>query len=145
MKIESTISKSDTPLLNAAQTKAFLNDIIDACQSVDIIPVLDVVHKYNLQHHHEIEEFIEGAHLIMDIWKDTDNRTKIRKVTMHNSRCIGCVFGKTVRVFHIEYNESGLIYNKEFALNLDIQEGLLMDFAWCNGFLNKKDLSELNN
>jgi hypothetical protein len=145
MKIESTISKSKTPLLNADQTIAFMNDIIVACQKVDFIPVMEVVYKYNLQHHHEIEDFIEGAHLIMDNWKEPESRNEIREVTMHDSRCIACVFGKTVKVFHIEYNVFGLIYNKEFALNLDIQQGLLMDFAWCNGFLNKKDLSELNN
>jgi predicted protein tyrosine phosphatase len=43
-----------------------MNDIIVACQTVDIILVMEVVHKYNLQHHHEIEDLIEGAHLIMD-------------------------------------------------------------------------------
>jgi hypothetical protein len=143
MKIASSISKSRTPLLDKNQTKAFTNDLIVACQKVDTIPVMEVVHKYNLQYHHEIEDFIEGAHLIMDFWKEADPKIEIREVTMHESRCIGCVFGKTVKVFHIVYVISRIIYYKEFAINLDIQEGLLMDFEWCNGFLDKQDLVEL--
>jgi hypothetical protein len=144
MKIASSISKSKTPLLDKDQTIAFTNDLIAACQKVDTIPVMEVVHKYNLQYHHEIEEFITGAQTIMDFWKEADPKIEIREVTMHESRCIGCVFGKTVKVFHIVYVISRIIYYKEFAINLDIQEGLLMDFEWCNGFLDKQDLVELN-
>lgn len=150
MKIASSVSKSKTPLLDRDQTKAFSNDLIEACQKVDLIPIMKVLHKYNLQHHKDNEVFIAGAHRILDYWKQNKDQIQITEVTLHESKCIACSFGKTVKVFHVIFNQlinetAGLriIYSREFAINLDIQEGLLMDFGWCNAFLDKKELAEL--
>ena len=150
MKIASSFTTSTTPLLDEDQTKAFMNDIIVACQTVDMIPVMEVIHKYNLQHKKEIDEFIDGAHRILDYWKQDNDQIHITEVTLHESKCIACSFGKTVKVFHVLFNQlikgtagPRIIYSKEFAINLDIQEGLLIDFGWCNAFLNKKELSNI--
>lgn len=150
MKIASPISKSKSPLLDKDHTKAFSNDLIDACQKVDSILVMKVVHKYNLQHHHEIEDFINDAHRILDFWKTDNDQIEITEVTIHDSKCIACSFGKTVKVFHVLFNQlikgtagRRIKFSREFAINLDIQEGLLMDFGWCNAFLDKKELAQL--
>lgn len=150
MKIASPISKSKSPLLDEDHTKAFRNDIMDACQKVDSILVMKVVHKYNLQHQDDIEEFINGAQIILDFWKNDNDQKEITEVTLHDSKCIACSFGKTVKVFHVLYNQlikgtagRRIKFSREFAINLDIQEGLLMDFGWCNAFLNKKELAQL--
>lgn len=148
---QAVIAKPKTPLLNAELTKAFVNEIFYACQHVDSIPVIKVVHKFNLQNRFEIDEFLAGAHRILDFWKNTEQKIVITKITTHDSKCIACSFGKTVKVYRMIYQQyvngddgASIVYNREFAINLDIQNEMLMDFGWCNAFLKKADLEELN-
>jgi hypothetical protein len=150
MKIASTISKSKTPLLNAEQTKTFVSEITDACHKLDSVLLMKVIHKYKLQYHEDIERFVKDTHKILDFWKINTNKVEIKEVTTYGSKCIACSFGKNVKVFGIVYiqylnGSSGprLVYNKEFAINLDIQQDLLMDYGWCNAFLDKEDLKRL--
>lgn len=149
---QAVIAKPNTPLLNVELTKAFVNEILYACRKVDSIPVLKVIHKFNLQNHKEIEEFNKGAYRILDFWKNKQQKIIITKITRHDSKCIACAYGKTVKVFSMIYHQyshgsdgPSIIYNKEFAINLDIQNDMLMDFAWCNAFLDKEEVEELNN
>jgi hypothetical protein len=151
MKIASSISKSKTPLLNEEQTKKFVAEITDACHKLDSVLLMKVIHKYKLQYHEEIERFVKDAHKILDFWKINTNKVEIEEVTTYGSKCIACSYGKNVKVFGIVYNQylsgsSGtrLVYKQEFAINLDIQEELLMDYGWCNAFLDKEDLRKLS-
>ena len=151
MIYQAVIAKPKTPLLTAELTKAFVNEIIYACRKVDSIPVIKVIHKFNLQHQDKIEDFLDGAHRILDFWKNTEQKIVITKITTHDSKCIACSFGKTVKVYSMIYQQyikgddgASIIYNREFAINLDIQDEMLMDFGWCNAFLKKEELEELS-
>lgn len=147
----SSINNPKTPLLDVELTKAFTNEILYACRKVDSIPVLQVIRKFKLHNHKEIEEFNKGAYRILDFWKNPQKKIIITKITRHDSKCIACAYGKTVKVFSMIYHQfnygdqgPSVIYEKEFAINLDIQNDMLMDFAWCNAFLNKNEVEELN-
>ena len=39
---------------------------------------------------------------------------------------------------------ASIAYNREFAINLEIQDEMLMDFGWCNAFLKKEELVQFN-
>lgn len=145
---QAAIAKPKTPILTAELTKAFVNEIIYACRKVDSIPVINVIHKFNLQHQDKIKDFLDGAYTILDFWKNTEQKIVITKITTHDSKCIACSFGKTVKVYRMIYQQyingddgASIAYNREFAINLDIQDEMLMDFGWCNAFLKKQELS----
>jgi hypothetical protein len=96
-------------------------------------PVLKVIHKLNLPKNHKgIEEFNKAYTGSLDFWKT--NSKISQKITRHDLNALPSIAGKTVKVFSIIYHQyshgsdgSSIIYNKEFAINLDIQNDMLTD------------------
>ena len=66
---------------------------------------------------------------------------KVITITSHQTKCVACTFGRTVKGYQIQYEklENGLtlIMSFTFAINLDIKENRLIDFGFCNAFLNQ--------
>ena len=60
--------------------------------------------------------------------------------------CSACYLGKAVRAYDVKYKKQGfvsVIYSSSFAINLDIIDGELHSYSWCNFFLTKEEMVEI--
>ena len=97
----------------------------------------------------DIDDFLVQAELI---FKEFKVKSNVRSVNFHDSKCIACSFGRTVTAYEVFYTKSEdgilsnrIVYKKRFAINTQIIDGHLADFAWCNAFLSKEEMNELYN
>jgi hypothetical protein len=146
------VSVKETPLLDKINTLTFLKDIETICNKVDFISLSAILQKYPFQNINtsEYDEFIEQAKREHDYWHNNPSEVKIKAVTKFDSKCIACSYGKTVKAYRVEYvklNDDRLpgriVYNKNFALNFEIKDNKLIDFGWCNKFLDREEMKML--
>lgn len=145
-------TEQKTPLLDQRNTQLFLKDIETICEKVDFVSLSALLQKYPFQNIDtgEYDSFIEQAKREHNYWHHNPSEVKIKAITKFDSKCIACSYGKTVKAYHVEYvklNDERLpgriVYNKNFALNFEIKDKELIDFAWCNKFLDRAEMKEL--
>lgn len=138
----------NSPLLPVVHTQVFAIEIKNACRGLDVHRIRQILVDYGLIDLPDTPDFLYQA---IGIFKDFEEKSNVREVKTHDSKCIACSFGKTVKVFEVTYvkpDDQGspfrLQYTKSFAINLDIVEGRLMDFGWCNAFLSRQEMEKLD-
>lgn len=145
--IPSEIKKS---LLNVSDTNAFAKDLDVSCRSIDFEKLKKTFYKFNLQNHPDTKDFLLQGKDIFGLFNNIDKGFEVVQVDTHATRCIACEFGKAVSAYTVNYKKlkdtvlpGRIIYINSFAINLDIKNGYLYEFAWCNQFLNKDEMKEL--
>lgn len=144
--------QQNTPLLDQSNTQLFLKDMGAICEKVDFISFIEIVQKYpffNLDME-EYNSFIEQAKEEHDYWHNNPLDIKINLVEEFDSKCIACSFGKIVKAYRVEYVKmkdsilaGQLVYEKSFALNFEIKDNELINFGWCNAFLEQQELEAI--
>jgi hypothetical protein len=140
-----SLEKSSTkkPLLNQNQTKYFVDQIDKACLEIDFIQLIEVVNRFNLENHTEYLEFCKQGKIIFDSLNCLENDIRPISISPFSGRCIFCNLGKTVKGYKVEFSKKqdniNIIFTNTFAINLEIENELLVDFSWCNAFVNREE------
>jgi hypothetical protein len=153
MKTEITSAVAPIFLLDEANTQLFIKEMDILCKNLDFKGIRKIFKKYPLENFDRNEAFKFQIETF-NIYRSMDEEYKgfvIKKVEPFDSRCIACSFGKHVKAYHVEYNkniENNLpyqyTYQLHFAISFVIKENKLVDFMWCNLFLKRSEMKELN-
>ncbi len=142
-----TIGNLSPFLLSEEDTMIFENDLKTNCLNIDFWGLEKTFKTFRLSNHSDYEDFIEQAKEIFSLFNNPDLGIGFDKVASFNSRCIACSFGTKVNAYQISYfkkeNSFKINYTGAFAINLKIKNGKLSEFAFCNGFLNQKEVQEI--
>lgn len=151
METTNTEDKIKLPLLSEKQTALFVESFKSACRSLNAKAVAALFEQFPIHNFEEKDTFIEEAYNILSFGPDHPAGIEVRSVHPFESRCSACTLGKIVsayRVVYVQHNDTTLpgriIYERSFALNVTLKDNRLMDFGWCNFFLNQKEIEELN-
>lgn len=138
-------TEKKTVLLNSEQTFKFLHRIDLALHSFDLVEITKVIFDFKLTKAPDISDFLDQAKIVTQV--SDKYETTVKSVTPFETKCIACSFGKTVYGYEIKSVSRGflsLIFITKTALYFDITDGQLYDFGWCNGFLSREEVNELN-
>ena len=133
-------------LLKKLQTEAFLQSIDKAMQSFTFAEIFKVILDFHLTDAPDIDDFLNQAKILTKV--SDKYETIVKSVTTFQTRCIACSFGKAVNGYEIQSavkDCENLRFIDKTALYFDITGGELLDFGWCNAFLLREDINELNN
>lgn len=139
-------------LLTAQETQLFIKEIEEKCMKVDFIGLIEILNKYPLKNVNleDYKDFITQAKMEHHFWHKNRLEVKINAVHPFESRCIACSFGKTVKAFSVQFLKlkddrlSGrIVYKKSFAINFEIKDNEIIDFGWCNAFLEHDEMKEI--
>lgn len=141
-----TSLKKGTPILSILQTFEFTKDLDSALRTIDIKKLKETFAEASLVNHPETKDFLEQGVNTFKRFNNPEEGITLLNVEDRNTKCSACSLGKTVRAYDIQYRkqESFILveYNSSFAVNLEIINGELYDFSWCNFFLNKEEYGE---
>ncbi len=152
MKSVNVTNKTNTPLLSEKQTALFLESLTKACVDLNPNALETLFELFPIQGFEDKDSFLEEAYNILSFGPDHPAGIEVRSVTPFQSRCSACILGKIVsayRVNYIQHNDDPLpggmhiIYQRSFALYVNLYDNRLIDFGWCNFFLNEKEIQEL--
>ena len=140
--------KTTTPILLEADTLKFIKQIDLACKLLDPEFLNEVVQRFKLENLEDSPEFLQDARGKLLTWRDNEPGLQITEVEEFTTRCIACVYGKTVNGYRIHYSipgpgKSRIHYAREIAVNFQLNKGRLTDFGWCNAFLNPEEMDQL--
>lgn len=139
-------------LLTAQEAQLFIKEIEEKCMEVDFIGLIEILNKYPLKNinQEDYNDFISQASKDHQFWHENAMEIKINSVQSFESKCIACSFGKTVKAFSVEFRKMNdiklpgrIVYQKNFAINFEIKNNELIDFGWCNKFLEYHEMIEL--
>lgn len=139
-------------MLTAQETQLFIKEIEEKCLKVDFIGLIETLNKYPLKNvnQEDYKDFITQAKIEHIFWYKNSLGITINSVQSFESKCIACSFGKTVKAFNVEYRKMNdtklpgrIVYQKSFALNFEIKNNVLIDFGWCNAFLEQEEMKEI--
>src|SRR5690606_23487034 len=140
--------KTTTPIISAEHTKMFLKQMDLAFSLLDLKILKEIIERFELQHLEDTPEFLEDAPEKFNV-KTESETARITEVLPYNSKCIACVYGKSVKGYIIRVCIAGpggsrIHYQRYFAMNYMIVKGQLTDFGWCHSFLHPEEMEELN-
>jgi hypothetical protein len=142
-----TISpNTSAPILSVLDTFEFIKKIEVALTTVDIEELQEAFEKASLLNHPETRDFLLQGTAIFKKINNLEEGYELIKVETRNTKCSACYLGKAVKAYDVKYKKQGFIsvvYSSSFAINLNLINGELYDFAWCNFFLNKEEITEL--
>jgi hypothetical protein len=139
-------------MLTAQETLLFIKEVEEKCIKVNFKGLIEILYKYPLKsvNQEEYKDFISQAKKEHQFWHENAMEIKINSVQSFESKCIACSFGKTVKAFSVEFRKMNdtklpgrIVYQKSFALNFEIKNNELIDFGWCNAFLEQKEMKEI--
>jgi len=139
-------------MLTAQETLLFIREVEEKCMKVDFIGLIEILNKYPLKNinQEDYNDFISQASKEHQFWHENAMEIKIYSVQSFESKCIACSFGKTVKAFSVEFRKMNdiklpgrIVYQKSFALNFEINNNELIDFGWCNAFLEQEEMKEI--
>ncbi|RTY89645.1 hypothetical protein [Flavobacterium sp. GT3R68] len=143
-------SKIKAPLLPAIKTSEFVNELVAVCKQVDFKKLKNTFNKFKLQNHPDFIDFINQGEHNFGLFNNIDKGFEVVSTETHESKCSFCSLGKTVIGFNVNYKKnkdsrlpSRIIYANSFAVNLEIKNGYLYEFGWCNSFLSKEQMKQL--
>ena len=148
-KVQSAIKEG---MLTAQETRLFIRDVEEKCLKVDFIGLIEILNKYPLKNvnQEDYKDFVTQAKIEHHFWHKNHLEVKINTVQPFESKCIACSFGKTVKAFSVQFLKlkddrlSGrIVYKKSFAINFEIKDNEIIDFGWCNAFLEHDEMKEI--
>lgn len=141
-----TLDKKNS-ILSIEQTTEFVEQINSACLEVNIEKLKTIISKFNLLNKLDIEDFISQGKYMFKQYDNPLNGCFVLNTNSFPSKCVACSFGKTVTIYEINYikHEDGinLKYYGTFGLNIIIENNMLLDFSWCNAYLNKNEILKI--
>jgi hypothetical protein len=136
-----------TSILSLNETNQFVKEIDLACIEVDFKKLKDTFIKAKLLNHLETNDFLMQGERSFKRFNNPAEGIELLEAKDRATKCSGCTLGKTVRAYDIRYRKQESIisveYNSSFAVNLEIIDGELVEFGWCNFFLNKEEYKEI--
>ena len=140
-------SKKSKPLLNELQTKEFISEMDLICKNVDFKKLLLLIANYSIIKTTDVIDFInQGKEMFEGINNPLKGIELISTETLE-SKCLFCSIGKTVKVYSVKFSKQEenfkIIYSNNFAINIEIEDKMLVDFGWCNAFLDKSEMEQL--
>jgi hypothetical protein len=142
-----TSLKKGIPILSILQTFEFTKKLDSALRTVDIKKLKETFAEASLLNHPETKDFIEQGVNTFKTFNNPEEGITLLNVQDRNTKCSACSLGKTVRAYDIRYRKQESVisveYNSGFAVNLEIINGELYDFSWCNFYLSKEEMKEL--
>lgn len=139
-------SKISTPILSAGDTLEFTKKLDIALRSADIKKLNETFEKSSLLNHPETRNFLSQGTDTFKRFNNLEEKIELLSVKDRNTKCSACSLGKTVQAYDVKYKKQGFIsvvYSSSFAINLELINGELYDFGWCNFYLNKSEMVEL--
>ena len=139
-------------MLTAQETLLFIREVEEKCMKVDFIGLIEILNKYPLKNinQEDYKDFISQAKIEHHFWHKNALEVKIKSIVAFESKCIACSFGKTVKAYSVNFLKmkddklpGRLVYVKSFALNFEIKNNALIDFGWCNKFLEYEEMEVL--
>lgn len=143
---ENIYCKTKPPILSVLDTFEFTKSLDVALRTVDIKKLKETFEKSNLLNHPETRDFLLQGTDIFKRFNNLEEKIELLNVEDRNTKCSACSLGKSVRAYDVKYKKQGFIsvvYLSSFAINLGLINGELYDFAWCNFYLNKSEMSKL--
>ena len=136
------------PILGILDTFEFTKNLDSALRTVDIKKLKETFAEASLLNHPETKDFLEQGVNTFKTFNNPEVSIKLLSVEDRNTKCSGCTLGKTVRAYDIRYRKQESVisveYMASFAVNLEIINGELYDFSWCNFYLSKEEMKELS-
>ena len=135
-------------MLTAQETLLFIREVEEKCMKADFIGLIEILNKYPLKNvnQEDYKDFITQAKMEHHFWHKNPLKVKINTVHPFESRCIACSFGKTIKAFSVNFLKmkddklpGRIVYKKSFAINFEIKDNEIIDFGWCNAFLEQED------
>ena len=117
------------------------------CKNVDFKKLLLLIANYSIIKTTDVIDFInQGKEMFEGINNPIKGIELISTETLE-SKCLFCAIGKTVKVYSVKYSKQEqnfkIIYSNNFAINIEIEDKMLVDFGWCNAFLDKSEMEQL--
>jgi hypothetical protein len=149
-KVQSAIKEG---MLTVQETRLFIREVEEKCMKVDFIGLIEILNKYPLKNvnQEDYKDFISQAIIENHFWHKNPLEVKINTVHPFESKCIACSFGKTVKAFSVNFLKlkddklpGRIVYKKSFAINFEIKDNEIIDFGWCNAFLEQEDFDLLD-
>lgn len=135
------------PLLTVSQTNEFIKDIDEVCKLADLIKLKEVLSKYNLKDK-DAEDIVIRARYVFSLFNNKEQRIRVLNSVSRFTKCVFCEFGKTVKAYDVEYEqqvgEIAVIYTGSFAIFFEIENEILKQYGFCNGYLSKNEMEELS-
>lgn len=134
-------------LLNEFQTKEFISQLDNICKKVDYASLLLLMTNFSIKKTSDVINFINQGKEIFEGINKPSNGIELISNESFESKCLFCSIGKSVNVYFATYSKTEwdlqVIYTNSFAINIEIKNGKLKDFGWCNAFLKESDLKKL--
>lgn len=150
MYSKSTINNETQPVLSKAQTQEFIRAIHQALMKMDFKKFSDICKAFDLYDTKGFQVNLEVMNAIENGMALKENHGKIRSVETRKSRCSACYLGKVINVYRVKYdrkingpNSGAVIYRTEFGFMLEIRDEQLIDFGFCNSFLNAEEYAQV--
>lgn len=150
MYSSSTLKTETQPVLSKVQTGEFIKAIHQALMKVDFKKFIDICKAFDLYDTKGFQINLETIKAIKNGMELEENHGKIRSVETRKSRCAACYLGKVINVYRVKYdrkingpNSGAVIYRTEFGFMLEIRDEQLIDFGFCNSFLNAEEYAQV--
>lgn len=143
---EAVYCKTNPSILSVLDTFEFTKNLDVALRNVDIKKLKETFEKSGILNHPETKDFLLQGIATFKRFNNQEERIEMLNVEDRNTKCSACSLGKTVRAYDVKYKKHGFIsvvYLSSFAINLELINGELYDFGWCNFYLNKSEMAEL--
>ena len=122
-------------------TEAFLKEFEDSCKTMELSNFTDLFIKYDLEFIKDYKEVFDLIADIMTRWKNPGEETKLLEVSQHDSQCLFCNIGKTVKVYSWTYQHTKatppmnrVIYESKAGFYFEYNQKQLIEFGVCNGY-----------
>ena len=125
-------------------------------RSVNLETIKKVFKDYGIYNLESSQDFIGQLHFqFISLKKEGKELVVLQNARPRLSKCMGCSFGSTIKVFKYEYKQRHIfgngkteyydvVYEKEFGVLLKIENKILSDIGICNAFLTEQECKELN-
>ncbi|WP_395050538.1 hypothetical protein [Flavobacterium sp.] len=141
------VISTKAPLLTVSQTTEFVKDIDEVFKLADLIKLKEVLSKYNLRDK-DAEDIVIRGRYVFSLFNNKEKRIRVLNAESRFTKCVFCEFGKTVKAYDVEYEqlvgEIAVIYTGSFAIFFEIENGILKQYGFCNGYLSKNEMEELS-
>ncbi|WP_035645959.1 hypothetical protein [Flavobacterium sp. ASV13] len=140
-------TKSKESILSIEDTLAFIECLDLALRNTSTEMLKEIFEKFDLIDHFESGDFLSMSRFVFKRYNNHEEKIQVVKVEHRNTYCVACSFGKKVKAYDIEYKKEdsniSIVYNSSFAINLEIFEGELINYSWCNAFLSKEEMKNI--
>lgn len=145
--MSNTIISVNKDYFTVEVTRNFLEDIENACLSMELEKFMNLFKKYDLTFIEDYQEVLDLIKDVMSSWKKEGQGTELVEVTAFDSKCLFCQIGKTVKAYKWLYQHkqaiapmNRVVYIHQIAFMFGIENNRLVEFGTCNAYLKQEDI-----